>query len=61
MNADGQYPAGTQIDCPLRCQIPDDWNLTQVPRPRHNWDDVIICPNTEDCCNAAFLVTPVKP
>jgi hypothetical protein len=38
--------------CPLHCALPDD--VVEVPRPRHAWDDVMLCPN--DDCDRAFMV-----
>ncbi|MGW3321102.1 hypothetical protein [Streptomyces virginiae] len=44
----------TNIDCPQQCEIPEGADLREVPRPRHNWNDVINCPN--DGCEKSFLV-----
>lgn len=50
-----------QISCPLKCEVPDEVELSEVPAPRHNWGDVVTCPNGEaeglDApCGRAFMV-----
>ena len=42
------------IDCRLRCDVPSGTELHEVPTPRHDWGDVIVCPNED--CGKAFLV-----
>lgn len=42
----GQFDGGCNVDAGTV--------LIPIPRPRHNWGDVIVCPN--DGCDRAFLV-----
>lgn len=42
------------IDCSSRCMIPAGVTLVRVPKPRHAWSDVIVCP----ICDSAFLKLP---
>jgi hypothetical protein len=47
------------VGCPLSCELPE--GVTEVPPPRHDWNDILRCPNgTEEGLNApcgrAFLV-----
>lgn len=58
-----KYEGYCTIDCPLDCEVPEGYTLTEVPVPRHNWGDVKVCPNVpgEDLpvgeeCGKAFLV-----
>ena len=49
------------VNCPLACEIPEGLELAQVPEPRHDWGDVLRCPNgaeegLEFPCGRAFLV-----
>jgi hypothetical protein len=44
----------SHVDCPEQCEIPDGVDLTEVPRPRHAWGDVLNCPN--DGCGRSFMV-----
>lgn len=34
-----------EIDCPVKCNVPKGYDLTDVPPPRHDWSDVMACPN----------------
>lgn len=52
------YVGPCKIDCPLKCDVPAGKTLTPVPRPRHAWADVIVCPNTEEGCDRAFIIPP---
>lgn len=45
------------IDCAEQCTIPDGIELTEVPRPRHDWGDVFNCPNGG--CGKSFMARPV--
>jgi hypothetical protein len=40
------------IPCEEKCEIPQDVVLREVPRPRHSWNDILLCPN----CPRAFIV-----
>jgi hypothetical protein len=44
------------IDCAQQCDIPDGVQLTEVPRPRHAWSDILNCPN--EGCERSFMVAP---
>lgn len=49
------------INCPLTCDLPGDVELAEVPAPRHDWGDVLRCPNGTDegldaPCGRAFMV-----
>ena len=55
MEPDGSYVG--HIDCDLRCEVPAGKKLFPVPKPRHAWGDIIVCPH----CDAAFLVRPIDP
>lgn len=49
-----------KIDCPLECPVPEGVELTEVPAPRHDWGDVVVCPNgtgegLEAPCGRAFM------
>ena len=48
------YVGPTTMDCPQRCEVPAGAKLAIVPEPRHNWGDVVRCPN--DGCGQCFLV-----
>ena len=50
------YRSPDKIDCDEQCEVPIDIELTEIPRPRHAWPDVLVCPN----CGRAFLLTPIK-
>jgi len=48
-----------RVNCPLSCELPDE--ATEVPAPRHDWSDVLRCPNGADeglaePCPRAFLI-----
>lgn len=54
-----------EVDCPLKCTIPDDVELSEVPSPRHAWGDVLHCPNgveeeLEAPCGRTFLARQEK-
>lgn len=52
-----QSPDGIRrLDCAEKCEIPSGVNLTEVPRPRHAWSDVLNCPN--DDCERSFITSP---
>jgi len=41
------------LPCERHCEVPKDMVVTgPVPRPRHAWTDVIVCPH----CERAWLV-----
>jgi hypothetical protein len=43
------------IDCGKKCEIPEGVILTEIfEKPRHRWDDIVICPH--EGCNRMFLV-----
>lgn len=44
----------TTLDCPFSCEVPVGVELHMVPPPRHDWSDVIHCPNED--CGRHFLV-----
>lgn len=50
------YTGPTKVLCPLRCDVPSGVRLTIVPPSRHNWGDVIRCPNERADCVRTFLV-----
>lgn len=56
MNLLGDLVGPCQIDCPEKCDVPEGCVLHPVPRPRHKWDDVLVCPN--EGCGRAFLSVP---
>jgi hypothetical protein len=41
------------LECPESCEIPEGMVLMGVPRPRHNWGDVVNCSN--DGCERSFM------
>jgi hypothetical protein len=43
-----------KIDCEEGCDVPSGVRLGEVPPSRHQWSDVIVCPN----CRRQFLVYP---
>lgn len=43
-----------KLPCPDQCDVPPGTMIAEVPMPRHNWTDVIICPN--EGCGRAWLV-----
>jgi len=43
------------IDCPENCEVPEGLTLVEVPMPRHQWSDVLVCPN--EGCDKALLIT----
>lgn len=47
-----------KIQCSLECDIPEGVTLTEVPAPRHDWTDVIRCPNIEEGCERVFMISP---
>ena len=55
------YVGPTKVDCPMHCDVPEGVEMTETPPPRHNWGDMLHCPN--EGCERHFLVTkdPRKP
>ena len=53
MESDGSYVG--HVDCDERCEVPKGMKLFPIPRPRHAWGDVIVCPH----CGAAFMMRPL--
>jgi hypothetical protein len=56
------YEGPCRIDCSLKCKVPEGVTLTEVPEPRHNWSDVVRCPNEGNDmpghdCRKVFLVS----
>jgi hypothetical protein len=58
------YEGYCKIECPLECEVPEGYRLTEVPVPRHNWGDVKVCPNEAGVdfpegqeCGKAWLVS----
>ncbi len=52
-----------EVDCAEACTVPAGIVLTEVPRPRHDWGDVVVCPNSNDAgeeCGRAFMAREVK-
>jgi len=49
-----EYVGPTKIVCPLACDVPAGVKMSMVPPPRHNWADVLHCPNED--CGRHFLV-----
>ena len=49
-----RYVGPCKIACPEECTVPEGAEIAMVPVPRHNWSDVVVCPNGE--CERAFLV-----
>lgn len=43
------------LPCPLKCDVPEGVTLAEVPPSRHDWSDVIRCPN-EGCDRTWFVV-----
>jgi len=44
------------LPCEQQCTVPAGTRLVEVPVPRHNWGDVLVCPN--EGCGRAWLVVP---
>lgn len=44
------------IECRQRCEVPAGAVLVPVPRPRHAWGDVLVCPH--EGCDKAFWIWP---
>lgn len=51
-----EYHGPCEIDCAHSCHVPEGATLVEVPRPRHNWSDIIHCPHGGDGCERSFLV-----
>lgn len=49
MTKDFKHP--DRIDCEEHCEVPEGVTMTEVPRPRHAWSDIIHCP----WCPRSFL------
>jgi hypothetical protein len=45
------------IDCEHSCDVPSGVRLGEVPPSRHQWNDVLVCPN----CGRQFLCYPPTP
>ena len=45
----------TTIDCPMHCEVPEGVQMDETPPPRHDWGDMLHCPN--EGCGRHFLVT----
>lgn len=53
---DGEWHnAGGTLPCDEKCYVPPNVDMTEVPRPRHAWSDIAICPN----CGRAWLMRKV--
>jgi hypothetical protein len=52
------YESLSTINCQLKCVVPEGVELTPVPKPRHNWGDVAVCPHPG--CDRAFLLSNKK-
>lgn len=50
------YTGPCAIDCQQSCEVPKGQTLSEVPRPRHAWPDILCCPHGG--CGRAFLVVP---
>lgn len=48
------YTGPCQMDCPQECAVPEGFKLSVVPTPRHDWGDVMHCPN--DGCGRSLLI-----
>ena len=40
------------LPCDEACELPPGVRVSEVPRPRHKWNDVLVCPN----CGRAWLI-----
>lgn len=49
-----RYEGPCEIECEEKCEVPPGAVLSLVPVPRHDWGDVLVCPN--DGCERAFMV-----
>lgn len=49
------YKGPCEIECPLKCRVPEGWTVTEMPPSRHAWSDIIRCPN--DDCDRTLLAT----
>lgn len=47
--------APARINCELQCEVPAGVTMAEVPPPRHDWGDVLFCPNGD--CGRCFLIT----
>jgi hypothetical protein len=52
--ADDEIMGPAKLPCEQRCDVPEGVTLVFVPPPRHNWPDVLVCPN--EGCGRAWLV-----
>ena len=46
------------LPCEHDCEVPEGVVLTEVPRPRHAWNDLLVCP---DCERAWMVVAQPDP
>jgi hypothetical protein len=53
MEADDVIVGPARLLCEQQCEVPPGVRLAPVPTPRHNWGDVLVCPN--EGCGRAWL------
>jgi hypothetical protein len=58
MEASDVIVGPARLPCEQQCEVPPGKRLVGVPMPRHNWGDVLVCPN--EGCGRAWLVLPEK-
>jgi hypothetical protein len=56
MEASDVIVGPARLPCIQQCEVPPGKRLAEVPVPRHNWTDVLVCPN--EGCGRAWLVVP---
>lgn len=56
-----RYEGPCKIMCPLKCDVPEDVVMSEVPVPRHAWGDMLVCPHVDEPCGLAFLVAEAPP
>ena len=56
MEASDVIVGPARLPCEQQCEVPPGKRLVGVPTPRHNWRDVLVCPN--EGCGRAWLVLP---
>lgn len=56
----GELVGPATMPCDLGCPVPAGVTLAPVPLPRHNWPDVLVCPN-EGCGRAWLVVAQTRP
>jgi len=52
--SDDKQSRSKTLSCPLNCSMPPGVEMVEVPRPRHAWTDIAICPN--EGCGKCFLM-----